>query len=203
VWETIEVAEERPPIEQLGLKQADAGFGMFFAVSIFWFILVSTGATLGIHHKHVETAQQAAQALQPVAGPVAGYLFAIGLLASAILAVPVLASTSAYMLAQEFGWRQGRSSNIRRAWRFYAAVGGALLVAIVVSFAGISAIQLLFISGIVAGLATPISLAFLLIIARNRHVMGDHRLGGLLTVAGWGTALLVTATGLSFLWQQL
>jgi Mn2+/Fe2+ NRAMP family transporter len=57
----------------------------------------------------------------PFAGPIAGYLFAIGLLASAILAVPVLASTSAYMLAQEFGWRQGLSSNIRRAWRFTVA----------------------------------------------------------------------------------
>jgi Mn2+/Fe2+ NRAMP family transporter len=105
VWETIEEAEEKPPIEKLGLAQADAGIGMLLAVGIFWFILIGTGATLDIHHKTVQTAQDAAQALVPVAGPIAGFLFAAGLLASAMLAVPVLAATSAYVVGQEFGFR--------------------------------------------------------------------------------------------------
>jgi Mn2+/Fe2+ NRAMP family transporter len=203
VWETIEVSEERPPITELGLARADAGFGMFFAVGIFWFILISTGATLGVHHKQAQTAQQAAQALQPVAGPVAGDLFAIGLLASAILAVPVLAATSAYILGQEFGWRSSLSSSIWRAKPFYATVAAALALGVGVSFAGVSPFQLLFVSGIVGGLGTPISLVFLLLVARRHAVMDEHHIGNPLTVMGWATALLITAVSIYFLWQQL
>ena len=114
VWETIEEAEERPPISELGLAQADAGFGMFIAVAVFWFILIGTGATLGVAHKQVQTAQDAAQALAPAAGPIASYLFAMGLLASAVLAVPVLAATSAYVVGQEFGFRSSLDRSIGR-----------------------------------------------------------------------------------------
>lgn len=202
VWETIEEAEERAPIDELGLARADAGFGMFFAVAIFWFELIATGTTLGAHHTRVQTAQQAAQALVPIAGPIAGDLFAIGLLASSILAVPVLAATTAYMLGSEFGWRSGLSQKIRRAWRFYAALSASVLIAIVVSFLGISPIQLLFVSGIVGGLGTPISLAFLLIIARDHRVMSDHPIGKVLTTVGWTTAVVVAAISVYFLWQQ-
>lgn len=72
-------------------------------IHLFWFILTGTRATLGLHHKQVQTAQDAAQALVPIASPVAGYLFAHGLLAPAIVAVPVLAATSSYIVSQEFG----------------------------------------------------------------------------------------------------
>jgi Mn2+/Fe2+ NRAMP family transporter len=202
VWETIEEAEARPPIGELGLAKADAGFGMFFAVGIFWFELIATGATLGLHHTQVQTAQQAAQALVPIAGPIAGYLFATGLLASSILAVPVLAATSAYVLGQEFGWRSSLSASVWRARPFYGALTAAVLIGVIVSFAGISPIQLLFWSGIVGGLGTPISLTFLLLIAENHKVMRDRPIGRLLTLVGWGTAILVTAISLYFLWQQ-
>ncbi|HET9014067.1 MAG TPA: NRAMP family divalent metal transporter [Thermomicrobiaceae bacterium] len=201
VWETIEEAEERTPLRRLGLARADAGFGMFFAVAVFWFILISTGATLGVHHQKVDTAQQAAQALTPVAGPLAGYIFAIGLLASAILAVPVLAATTAYILGEEFGWRRGLSEKVGRARRFYTALGAAVLLGIVISFAGISPIRILFVSGIIGGLGTPISLVFLLLIARDQRVMRRYRVGRLLTAMGWGTAVLVAAVSVYFLYQ--
>ena len=202
VWETIEEAEERRPIRQLGLARADAGFGMLFAVGIFWFILISTGATLGVHHEKVDTAQQAAQALAPVAGPLASYIFAIGLLASAILAVPVLAATTAYILGEQFGWRRGLSRKVTRAPRFYVALGAALAVGVAASFAGVSPMRLLFVSGIVGGLGTPISLVFLLLIARNQRVMRRYRVGPVLTAVGWGTAALVAAVSIYFLYQQ-
>lgn len=202
VWETIEEAEQQPTIGELGLARADAGFGMVFAVAIFWFILISTGATLGVHHEKVQTAQQAAQALRPVAGPIASDLFAIGLLASAVLAVPVLATSSAYIIGSEFGWPRGLSLPWRRAKRFYAALAGAIAAAVVVSFVGVPPIKLLFVSGIVGGLGTPISLVFLLLIARNREIMRQHPIGRILMVGGSLTAILVTAVSLYFLWQQ-
>lgn len=202
VWESIEEAEERPPIGELGLAQADAGVGMLIAVAVFWFILIGTGATLGIHHHQVQTAQDAAQALVPVAGPIAGYLFAAGLLASAILAVPVLAATSAYVIGQEFGFRSSLSSSVWRALPFYGALAAALLIGVVISFLGVSPIQLLFVSSIAGGLGTPISMAFLLIVARDRNIMGEARMGKILTAAGVLTLLIVTAVSLYFLWQQ-
>lgn len=202
VWETIEEAEEQPTIAELGLAKADAGFGMVFAVAIFWFILISTGATLGVHHKQVQTAQQAAQALTPVAGPIASDLFAIGLLASAVLAVPILATSSAYIIGSQFRWVRGLSVPWRKAKSFYGAVAGAIALAAIVSFLGIPPIKLLFISGIFGGIGTPISLVFLLLVARNHQVMQRHAIGGILTVAGWLTAFLVAAVSLYFLWQQ-
>lgn len=202
VWETIEESEERPPISKLGLQQADAGIGMLFAVAVFWFILISTGATLGIHHKQVQTAQDAAQALAPVAGPIASYLFAIGLLASAVLAVPVIAASSAYVVAHEFGLRSSLSSSVRHAGRFYVLIGAALLVGVVVAFLGISPIQLLFVSSIAGGLGTPVSLVFLLLTARNRALMGYKTIGKTLTALGWATTITVAAISVFFLWQQ-
>ncbi|MDQ2742628.1 MAG: divalent metal cation transporter [Chloroflexota bacterium] len=202
VWETIEEAEERPPISELGLVQADAGVGMLLAVAVFWFILIGTGATLGIHHKQVQTAQDAAQALAPVAGPIASYLFALGLLASAVLAVPVIVATSAYVLGQEFGFRSSLAGKPKREIRFYSALAGALLVGVIVSFAGVSPIHLLFVSSIIGGLGTPISLAFLLLTAHDRDLMGDHAPGRLLLGTGWLIASVITAVSIYFLWQQ-
>lgn len=203
VWETIEEAEERPPLTRLGLAQADAGIGMVLAVSIFWFILIGTGATLGVHHEQVQTAEDAARALQPVAGAAASVLFAAGLLASAVLAVPVLAASSAYIVAEEFGWRGSLSDRFREDPAFYAVLAGTLLVGVAVAFLHISAIQLLFWSSIVGGLGTPVSLFFLLRVARDHGVMRRWAIGTLMTGIGWATALLVTATSLYFLYQQI
>lgn len=201
VWESIEEAEERPPISTFGLAQADAGIGMLFAVAVFWFILIGTGATLGVAHKPVQTAQDAAQALAPVAGPIASYLFAAGLLASALLAVPVLAATSAYVVGQEIGVRSSLSAGVWRARPFYLALGGALLLGVVIAYAGISPIRLLFASSIAGGLGTPISMAFLLLAARNRDLMGEHVIRRPLQLAGWATWTVITVVSLIFFGQ--
>jgi len=209
VWETIEEAEEsggqsrRRRLAHLGLAEADAGVGMFLAVAIFWFILISTGATLGIKHQQVQTAQDAARALQPVAGAIASYLFAIGLLASAILAVPVLAASSAYIVGEEFDWRCGLSERVRHAPRFYAVLLGTVVVGVVIAYLGISPIQLLYWSSIAGGLGTPISLVFLLKIARDHRLMGEETTGRVVAAVGWLTTALVTAISLYFLYQQL
>lgn len=203
IWESQEEAEEDLPIGRLGHARLDAGAGMAVAVAMFWFILISTGTTLGLHHKPVATAQQAAEALRPIAGPFASYLFAVGLLASSLIAVPVLAASSSYLLSREFEWRLGLSKKFAQARRFYLAMGGMLLIGAVASFAGVPPIRLLFIASIAGGLATPIGLVFLLLSARNRRAMHRHPIGGLLTGIGWLTTVLVTGIGLVFLGQQL
>ena len=107
VWQTIEMSEESTPLSRLGLVQVDATLGTIIAGATFWFIVIATGATLGVHHKTVQTAQDAADALTPFAGHWAKLLFGIGVLASALIAIPVIGATSAYVASEMFGWGGG------------------------------------------------------------------------------------------------
>ena len=178
--------------------------GIAFAVLLFWFIPVSTGATLGVQGKPVETAQAAAQALGPIAGPFAGTLFAAGLLASSWLALPILASTTGYVAGAAFGRRCSLSEPVRRATGpFYAVVLGSLAFGAALSIVGVEPIQLLFLAGIVGGLGTPLLLALLLLLARSREVMGEHRIPRIVSVGGWLTAIAVSLAGLVYLAQQI
>jgi Mn2+/Fe2+ NRAMP family transporter len=202
VWEAVEESERRLPVRRLGLAQADAAVGMLVAVGVFWFILVAAGATAGVHHQTIETAADAAAALQPVAGPAAKYVFAVGLLASSCIAVPILTATTAYLAAAEFEFPFGLSKRFGEATQFYAIVGASLLVAVVVALAGVPAVTLLYAASIAGALGTPVSLAFLLLIAQDRRVMRGGSIGGLSRAVGWLTAALVAAIGLWFLAQQ-
>ncbi|MDQ6673996.1 MAG: divalent metal cation transporter [Chloroflexota bacterium] len=201
VWETIQESEERPPLRRLGLVRADAGLGMALAGLLFWFILVATGATLGVAGKSVQTAQDAAAALAPLAGPFASALFGIGLLASAILAVPVLAGTNAYVMSEMFHWRGNLEASLMRAPRFYAVVVFSLLVAIVVAYVGVSPIQLLLLSSIAGGLGTPLTLTLLMLVARDKQTMGSSRISRTLAAAGWAVAAVVTTADVIYLYQ--
>jgi Mn2+/Fe2+ NRAMP family transporter len=203
VWETVEVAQQRPPLRRLGLVQAEAALGIIIAGLTFWFILVATGATLGVHHHDVETAQDAAQALAPFAGPYAAALFAVGLLGSALIAVPVIAGTCAYVVAEAFGWRRSLDVTFARAPRFYWALLLSIGVATLVALAGVSPIQLLLASSIAGGIATPLTLVFLMLIAQRADVMRGHRVAGWLRAGGWGVTAIVAASVALYLYQTV
>jgi Mn2+/Fe2+ NRAMP family transporter len=203
VWETIEVSEEKPPLKALGLVQVDAALGIVVAGLTFWFILVATGATLGVHHQHVDTAEQAAAALAPVAGKYASLVFGIGLLGSALIAIPVIAGTCAYVAAEMFGWRNSLDEKFDRARAFYLTLIGCVALSTAIGFAGVKPITLLFYSGIAGGIATPFTMALMLLVARNRKVMRDRRVVPWLAVAGWCVCAIVSAATLTYLVQTL
>lgn len=203
VWETIEMSEERPKLIHLGLVQADAALGTVIAGISFWFIAVATGATLGVAHHPVETVQDAAQALTPLAGRWSSLLFGIGLFGSALVALPVLAGTSAYVVAEMFGWRKGIDARFQQAPFFYTVVVVTLAIGAGIAFLGIPPVQLLFTGSIAGGLATPITLFFVLIAARNRDLMGSFRMPAWLMAAGWCVFAIVTAAALFYLSQAL
>ena len=115
VWQTIEESEDAAPTGVAAAEAYGATAGILFGVLIFWFILVGTGATLGVHHRQVQTAQEAAEALRPVAGAAASYVFAIGLLISAIVALPVLMATCGYVVGAQLDWDRGLSAAVRNA----------------------------------------------------------------------------------------
>ncbi len=192
VWQTIETARERPPLARLGLVQADASLGTVVAGLSFWAIVVATGATLGVHHQTVETADQAAKALVPLAGRYAGVLFVVGLLGSALLAVPVLIATSAYVLNETFDWRSSLDTKWWRGGKFYGSMCSMTLLAALAGLLGMPPIKLLFASSIIGGIGTPITLVIMLLVARNRSIMGKHAIAPWLARAGWAVAGIVT-----------
>ena len=203
VWETIELSEEKPPLRRLGLVQVDAALGIVVAGLTFWFILIATGATLGIHHQKVDTAEQAAQALAPFAGKYASIVFGVGLLGSALVAIPVIAGTSAYVAAEMFGWRHSLDASFKGARRFYLTLIACIAVAIAIAFAGVKPITLLFFSGIAGGIATPFTIVLMLLVGRNRKVMHHKQISGWLAAAGWCVAAIVTGAASIYLVQTL
>jgi len=203
VWETIELSEEKPPLARLGLVQVDAALGIVVAGLTFWFILIATGATLGVHHQKVDTAQEAANALVPIAGKYAAIVFGIGLLGSALIAIPVIAGTCAYVAAEMFGWRRSLDAQFARARRFYLVLIACVAVSTAIAFAGIKPITLLFYSGIAGGVATPFTIALMLLVGRNRAVMRERRIAPWLAAAGWCVFTVVSAATVIYLAQTL
>lgn len=199
VWHTIELAEERPSLDWLRPKEADALVGIFFAVVVFWFILVTTGATLGAHHQQIQTAQDAAAALKPIAGSAASTIFGIGLLGSALLALPVLMGTVAYVVGAEFDWRRGLSEHVRNAPAFYAVIAASTVLGAAIAYSGISPIRLLFIASIVGGIGTPVTLVFLLLVASDGGVMNGLPISRRLALGGWAVTTLVSVVSLIYL----
>jgi Mn2+/Fe2+ NRAMP family transporter len=203
-WQTIELAEEHPPLRVLRLVELDAAAGMAFTVVIFYAIVVATGATLGVSGQPVQTAQDAAAALTPIAGPWAGGLFALGLLASAVLAIPILAATSGYVVGATFEWRRSLDEPLNRStWRFYAVMLGILALGATLSLLAVEPIEMLVIASIAGGLGTPVLLALLLRLARSRRVMGEHRIAGPWMVIGWTTTAIVSLASMVYLVQPL
>jgi Mn2+/Fe2+ NRAMP family transporter len=203
VWQTIAQAEHRGSEVTLRTRKIDAALGSLFTVAIFWFILVATGATLGIHHLDANTAGDAAGALRPVAGSLAGALFSVGLLVSAIVALSVLMATTAYMTGAEMRWRRSLSLKVTEAPLFYAALAAAALLGASIALSGIPPIRLLFIAGIVGGLATPIGLVMLLGVAGNRGLMQDRPVAWPLLLGGWMVTGVITLSSVLFIIEFL
>jgi len=204
VWETVERGvEEQPPDdapEGGGRARARAGavVGAVFTAVILWCMLVASAATLGRHHQPVASAQDAAGALRPLAGPFAADLFAVGLVASAVIALPVLLATTAYVVGAHFDWRRGLSERIGRARGFYAVLVASIGLALFVSLAGIPVIGMLVAASVIGGFGTPIGLVFLVRLARDPQVMGAQPISRGLAAAGWAVAVIVGGFGLLF-----
>jgi len=203
VWETIERGVEEPPDAALGnggLARARRGavIGAVFTALILWFMFVASAATLGQQHQPVASAQDAAQALRPLAGPLAGNVFAVGLVISAVVALPVLMATTAYVVGAEFDWRRGLSEQVRNAWGFYGMLAASVGLAVAVSLANISVIGMLVAASVIGGFGTPIGLVILVLLGRDHTVMGTQPISGRLAIAGWAVAAIVGGFGLLY-----
>jgi Mn2+/Fe2+ NRAMP family transporter len=200
-WQTSEEVEEEQDLGEspkvaarhIRAVRADVIAGMVAAVGIMFAIMVASAATLGAHGvTDVETADQAARALEPLAGRFAGTLFALGIIGTGALAVPVLAGATGYALSEAFGWREGLSRRFRDAPGFYGAIVAATAVGITMGFVGVNPIRALYWAAILNGLAAPPIILLMLILSNSHRAVG-RLTGGVVSDMLVAIAFLVMA----------
>ena len=205
VWETISRGVEDPPVHSGDPTRPRAGavIGAVFTALVLWFLLIASAATLGRHHQQVTTAQGAARALRPLAGTHASDLFALGLVVSAVVALPVLLATTAYVAGAQFDWRRGLSERVTNARGFYGVLAASLGLALAVTLTNVSVVDMLVVASIIGGLGTPIGIVLLVLLARDRAVMSDSPISRPLALAGWTVAVVVGGLGLAYVFGTL
>lgn len=193
-WQTsmeVEEVEEHKIIVDKRIihgMQTDIKTGIFFSNLVFFFIILATGTVL--HNaglKQIETVDQAAMALRPLAGKLTYLLFAVGILGTGMLAIPVLAGSVSYMVSETFNWNEGLNKKFHEAKGFYFVMIISILIAMSINFTGISAVKALVITAIIYGLTAPLLIFVILLVSNNKKIMGDY------TNSSWSNALGITA----------
>jgi NRAMP (natural resistance-associated macrophage protein)-like metal ion transporter len=184
--------------KELKTARNDVMTGMFFSNLIMYFIILTTGATLHAHGvTHIETAQQAAMALSPLAGKGAYWLFTIGILGAGMLGIPALAGSSAFAIAEAFAWGASLDRRPHLARKFYSVLAVSVALGMALDFAGINAVKLLFWSAVVNGLLAPPLIVLLVLLTSDRDVMGEHVNPWILKWLGWLTAIVMTVAAIA------
>jgi NRAMP (natural resistance-associated macrophage protein)-like metal ion transporter len=188
--------------KDIGTMRLDTAAGMVISNLVAFFIIVTAASTLhagGI--TTISTAAEGAEALRPVAGPFATWLFAIGIIGTGLLAVPVLAGSASYAVAESFGWKEGLSKRWHEAKGFYGIIAIATLAGCLINFTGIPPFRMLYYTAALNGVVAPVMMVFILLIANDKKVMKKYRNGRLSNVLGWAIALFMGACGLALIAQ--
>ncbi len=176
----------------------DVVTGMFFSNSAMYFIILTTAATLNAHGRtSIETARQAAEALRPLAGNGAYWLFTLGLIGTGILAIPVLAGSSAYAVAEALAWKASLDLKPPLARKFYSVLAVAMGLGMALDYLGISALKMLFWSAVVNGVLAPPLIVLVVLLTSDAATMGEHTNPPLLRWMGWLSASVMTAAAIA------
>ncbi len=202
-WQTNEEVEARRTVKELADENVDVAAGMIYANLVFYFIVLVAGVVLFGHGEGINTVAEAAASLRPLAGPAATTLFALGIVVSGFLSIPVMAACSAYALAEVLGWAEGLDKEVWQARGFYLLLGGALAVGAGIAHVGIHPVTLMFWSQVLNGLLLPPLFFVLLLLSSDRQICRAHTNRTASLVAGWGTVLLTLSLALLTLQQLL
>ena len=198
----LTVAQRKGSTDQeLRTAATDVFTGMGVSNLVMYFIILTTAATLNVHGvKNIETARQAADALRPLAGPGAYWLFTLGLIGTGMLAVPVLAGSCAYAIAESARWRDASLNQTPKVARqFYAVIAVSVLVGLALDFTGINAVKMLFWSAVLNGVLAPPLVILVVLLTSDKKVMGARTNSGGAKVLGWLCAAVMTAAALALL----
>jgi len=174
----------------------DTYLGMAFSNAVAYFIILTTAATLHTHGvTNIQTADQAARALEPLAGKFAFLLFAMGIIGTGLLAVPVLAGSAAYGVSEAFGWTASLQKKPGRARNFYRTIGVATFIGLLLNFIHLNPIKALFWSAVLNGIVAVPVMASMMLLAQNKKVMGRFTLPLYLRAGGWvATGVMLLAS---------
>lgn len=198
-WEPREVIEDKTPVRLAKWQNWLQAPGFILSNFVAFMIIVATGTLLFGNIEGEVTAVQVAQALEPVAGEYAKLLFAIGILGAGFLAVPVLASSSAFGITELLGWREGLSQKFNKAIGFYGLISVSILVGIQIAISGFDPLKALFLSQVIAGLLAPPLIFLILLLANNKKVMGKYTNGWFENIFGVLALLALLASGLGLI----
>jgi NRAMP (natural resistance-associated macrophage protein)-like metal ion transporter len=187
--------------QQVRTAMIDVGSGAIAGQMVAYFIIICTAATLFVHHQNVNTASDAARALEPLAGPLARYLFAIGLIGSGLVAIPVLLASTSYAVSGAVGWPGALAKRPWQSEGFYLVLTVALVVSLVITLFGVNPIQLIFWSNVVAAIIAPLLVITLLLVGNHRKIMKDQRLSLLHNSALVLITLILIAGSVLFFYQ--
>lgn len=210
-WQTSQEIEEEIAAGQTTLKsrtgstpqemkkmRIDVWSGMFFSNAVMFFIIAACASVLFTHGAtNINSAAQAAEALRPFAGNATYWLFAIGILGMGLLAIPVLAGSSAYAISESMGKRQGLNSKLKQGYAFYGSIIISMLVGLGINFIGLNPIKALIYSAVLNGVVAPIIIFQIVLIANNKRLMGEWKNGKFSSAIGWVTVLLMSCSGIA------
>ncbi|MBK7376368.1 MAG: divalent metal cation transporter [Ferruginibacter sp.] len=185
------------------MKQ-DVDFGMSFSGLVMFFIILTTGTVLfkgGIHQ--IDTVEQAAMALKPLAGNLAYLLFAIGVIGTGLIAIPVLCGSLSYIFAETFGWEQGLDKKFHEAKAFYVIIAVSLILGLSLNYIGISPVKALLYTAILYGLTSPVLIAIILHISNNKKIMGENVNGRTSNILGFAALIIMTVAAAALFYLQL
>lgn len=211
-WQTSQEVEEQILAGKTTLKERqsatspkevksmriDVWSGMLLSNLVMFFIIAACGGTLfpnGIHE--ITSAAQAAEALRPFAGDATFMLFAIGIIGTGMLAIPVLAGSSSYAIAESLGWKEGLYRGLNQAYAFYGIIILSMLIGLGLNFVGLDPIKALIYSAIANGLVAPFILFFIVKISSNKKVMGHWVNRRSTTIVGWLTTGVMALAGIA------
>jgi NRAMP (natural resistance-associated macrophage protein)-like metal ion transporter len=214
-WQTSQEIEEEIMKGQTNLKlrqgtspkelremRVDVWSGMFLSNVVMFFIIAACGAILFPHGiTNITSAAQAAEALRPFAGDATYWLFAIGVIGTGLLAIPVLAGSSSYAIAENFKWREGLYRPFRQAHAFYGVIVVSMLIGLGLNFVGLDPIKALIYSAVANGVVSPVVLLFIVLVSSSKKIMGQWVNKPLTTFIGWGVTLVMAAAGVAAIYS--
>lgn len=192
------VWKQKVPKKDIRRIRSDVWSGMFFSNLVMFFIIAACAGTLfagGI--TNIATAADAALALRPFAGNFAFVLFAIGIIGTGMLAVPVLAGSTSYAISESFGWKHGLYRKLKEAYAFYGVIIISVVIGILLNFVGLDPIKALIYSAVANGIIAPVILVFIVQMSSNKAIMGEHANSRRSRFAGWLTIGLMSVAGLA------
>jgi len=181
----------------------DVNFGMLMSNLVMFFIILATGTALFSHGiRNIDTVEQAAKALEPVAGRASYLLFAIGVVGTGLLAIPVLCGSLSYIVSETFSWKGSLNDKFYQAKPFYIVIIISLIIGLFINYLGISPIQALLYTSILYGVTAPVIIAIVLHISNNKKIMKQYTNNRLSNILGILTLLLMTVSAVYLIYLQ-